>query len=51
MYKVIRCKDCDCQLFSDHAKALKLCPECQGETENEILDLEEQLENLLNNPK
>lgn len=46
MFKIIRCKDCDCQLFSSQAKALKLCPECQGETEDENLDLEGQLENL-----
>ena len=47
MFKIIRCKDCDCQLFSSQAKALELCPECQGEKEEEILDLDDQLENLL----
>jgi phage FluMu protein Com len=45
--KTIRCNDCDCLLWSDEAKKLKLCPECQGEEEDEILDLEDQLDILL----
>lgn len=46
-YIPIRCKDCDCVLFSLEARAKKLCPECEGCYEDECLDLEDQLENLL----
>lgn len=41
-----RCKDCDCALWSDYARKLGVCPECEGE-EDEQLDLEEKLEIFL----
>lgn len=50
MFKLtVRCKDCDCQLFSAQAKELELCPECQGDNEEFLLDLEDQLEKLFEN--
>lgn len=26
---VDRCQDCDCVLWSEHAKKIELCPECE----------------------
>lgn len=42
-----RCKDCDCTLWSDYARKLGVCTECEGQEEDEQLDLEEKLEILL----
>lgn len=44
-----RCKDCDCALWSEYARKLSVCPECEGQEENERLDLEDELEILLEN--
>lgn len=44
--KNIRCKSCDCILWSSYARAIGLCPECETEDE-ELLDLEDELEKLL----
>lgn len=40
-----RCKDCDCALWSEYARKLGVCPECEGQEEH--LDLEGNLEILL----
>jgi len=42
-----RCKDCDCTLWSDYDRKLGICPECEGQEEDEKLDLEDELEILL----
>ena len=42
-----RCKDCDCALWSEYARELGVCPECEGQEEGERLDLEDELEILL----
>ena len=44
--KAIRCKSCDCILWSNYAKAIEICPECEVEDE-ELLDIEDELEKLL----
>lgn len=46
MFKIIRCNECDAALWSDRAKSLKLCPECE-EPDQDIKDLEDQLEELM----
>ena len=43
-----RCKDCDCILWSDYARKLGVCPECEGQ-EDEKLDLEDEIEKLFEN--
>lgn len=47
--KTIRCQYCDSLLWSDRAKQLKLCPECECVDEHDYSDLEERLENLMEN--
>ena len=44
-----RCKDCDCVLLSDYARKLGTCPECEGQEEDEVLDLEDEIEKLFEN--
>ena len=44
---ILRCKDCDCVLWSEYARRLGVCPECGGQEETERLDLEDELEILL----
>ena len=44
-----RCKDCDCVLWSDYARKLGVCPECEGQEEDEKLDLEDEIEKLFEN--
>lgn len=46
--KFVRCSDCGNTLWSDHAKAVKLCPECECVDEHDYSDLEERLENIIN---
>jgi predicted Zn-ribbon and HTH transcriptional regulator len=41
------CKECDCTLWSDRAKSLSLCPDCEDVDYDYNQDLESQLENLL----
>lgn len=43
----VECTECGCKLWSDHAKSIKLCPECESEPPIDMLDLEDQLEELL----
>ena len=31
-YVETRCSECDCLLFSQHAKSTGLCPECENES-------------------
>ena len=44
-----RCKDCDCVLWSDYARKLGICPECEGQDEDEKLNLEDEIEKLFEN--
>lgn len=46
MYKVIRCKDCDAMLWSEYAKKIKACPDCEM-PDKEDKDLEDQLEEIM----
>lgn len=47
-YSPIRCKDCDCVLWSLESQKVKLCPECRGDDEKDCEDLEDTLDDLLN---
>jgi phage FluMu protein Com len=47
VYKPIRCKECGELLWSDRAKELQLCPECENVDENDFDCMEDRLENLL----
>lgn len=46
-YIPVRCNDCDCLLWSDESKKLKLCPECRWVDEEDYTDLEQRLDKLL----
>lgn len=41
------CKECDTTLWSDRAKHLQLCPECEEVDEEEYESLEDRLERIL----
>ena len=45
--KTVRCQSCDSILWSDRAKQLKTCPECECVDEHGYSDLEERLENVM----
>jgi phage FluMu protein Com len=45
--RTIRCQSCDSVLWSDKAKQLRLCPECECVDECDYSDLEECLEKVL----
>lgn len=49
IYRPVRCNDCDCLLWSDESKKLKLCPECRWVDEEGCGNLEERLEKLFEN--
>lgn len=46
-YSPIRCKDCDCVLWSLESQKVKLCPECRGDEEKDYQDLEDTIDDLL----
>lgn len=46
-YTPIRCKDCDCVLWSLESQKVKLCLDCRGDEEKEYEDLEDTLDDLL----
>ena len=43
-----RCQECDCKLWSNHAKVCGLCPECENVDYSDNAELENKLDNLLN---
>ena len=47
IYKPTRCKECDSLLWSDYAKKICLCPECEEVDQDGLLDAEEILDKLL----
>lgn len=46
-YKPTRCKECDAMLWSNHAKQVCLCPDCENVDSDIVQDLEERLENAI----
>ena len=46
-YRTVRCTECDSLLWSDRAKSIKLCPECENVDSDDNADLEDKLETLL----
>lgn len=46
-YSPIRCKDCDCVLWSLESQKVKFCPEFRGDEEKDYHDLEDTLDDLL----
>lgn len=46
-YKQVRCTECDAMLWSNHAKAICLCPDCEVVDSDILQDLEERLEEVL----
>ncbi|MNG06699.1 hypothetical protein D3C84_899560 [compost metagenome] len=46
MHKAIRCKECDAMLWSDYAKSIKTCPDCET-PDKEEKDLEDQLGEIM----
>lgn len=44
MKEISRCQDCDSKLWSEHAKHIGLCPECELVDFDYNAELEEQLE-------
>lgn len=47
IYKSTRCKECDALLWSEHAKSLCLCPDCENVDSDVVEDLEDRLERAL----
>lgn len=49
LYVPVRCKDCGCVLWSERAKELTLCPDCEdwGIEDVKELEIEGQLEYFL----
>ena len=41
------CQECDCKLWSNHAKDFGLCPECEIVDYGDNAELETKLDNLL----
>lgn len=46
-YKPTRCSECDAMLWSAHAKAVCLCPDCEVVDSDKVQDLEERLQEAL----
>lgn len=44
------CQNCDARLWSDYAKKLETCPECE-EPDKPLQDLEDELEFIFNQQK
>lgn len=42
------CQECECKLWSSHAKDCGLCPECENIDYDDNAELETELDNLLN---
>lgn len=46
-YRTVRCTECDSLLWSERAKSIELCPECENVDFDDNADLEDKLEALL----
>ena len=44
-----KCKECEDTLWSMYSQEKGICSECEGQEENERLDVEDELEILLEN--
>ena len=46
-YKPTRCKECDAMLWSNHAKQVCLCPDCEIPDSDIIEDLEDRYKRVV----